>query len=228
MASRLFFAAKPEGNDIYEEKLIDFIYHPGFAATQKQKSILSLHESINKKYPDLKVLEISSKSQNPVGVKLSAFNLHMNDLQGNRYPLECIFQSSKVFEHGGPFIELLNVSPKEAKRDERLKSSGPLVSFLWDNQPWPLEPKTWFYDWLYVNAVYQNKGLSEQMINYNAFTDIEFNHKKSINCQARAAAIFVGLTLTGQLETALQNRDIFRELSYKKPTADQQLAMLLD
>jgi type I restriction enzyme M protein len=56
------------------------------------------------------------------------------------------FRSSKVFEYGGHFLNLLNKSAKEAKTDERLKNSGKLVQFVFYNQKWPLEPKTAFYD----------------------------------------------------------------------------------
>ena len=51
-----------------------------------------------------------------LGVKLSAFNLKLNG-----YTLENIFQSSKVFSNGGPYRDLMNVAPKEAKRDGRLQ-----------------------------------------------------------------------------------------------------------
>lgn len=39
-----------------------FEWVPGFAKSQKQKCIKSLHDSFLKKYPKLNVLEISSKS----------------------------------------------------------------------------------------------------------------------------------------------------------------------
>ena len=70
---------------------------------------------------------------------------------------------------------------------------------------WPLIPRTRFYDWLYITALSQNKELSEAVINYNAFTDIEFNPRKSINCQARSAAIYVSLYRAGKLEEYLSS-----------------------
>ena len=42
--------------------------------------------------------------------------------------------------------------------------------------------------------------MGEEIQNYNAFTDIEFNPEKSINCQARAAAIYVGIAKAGLLD----------------------------
>lgn len=81
--------------------------------TQKQKSILSLHKNFLEKYPQRRILEISTKSNNELGVKLSAFNLmiHTNE---RAFSVESAFQSSKVFENGGPYTDLLNKSSKEA------------------------------------------------------------------------------------------------------------------
>jgi len=54
-------------------------------------------------------------------------------------PLECVYQASKVFMEGGPFRDLLERNPRDAKRDERLKTSGPLKEFQFEGVEWPLE-----------------------------------------------------------------------------------------
>jgi hypothetical protein len=41
------------------------------------------------------------------------------------------------------------------------------------------------------------------------FTDVEFNPHRSINCQARSAALFLSLMKRGDLEGALQSPDAF-------------------
>lgn len=124
-----------------------------------------------------------------LGKRLSAFNLVLDG-----HPLECVFQSSKVFENGGPYRDLLDVLPKAAKRDERLKSSGKLIGFRYSEEDWPLEPKTVFYDWIYYNAASSTLSADElkQLTEYDAFTDIEFNTSRSLNTQARSIA-FVNL-----------------------------------
>lgn len=211
MAKRICFISKPSDQPIFQEILVEFKYYSGFALSQKQKSIKAMHESINHIDKYLKVLEISTKSTNPIGVALSAFNLKFFDEKtGREYPLENVFQSSKVFEYGGPYRDLLNVSPKESKRDERIKTSGKLVNFNWNNTIWELKPKTMFYDWLYIRSLYRNKDLSKKILDYNAFTDIEFNHKVSVNCQARSAAIFVSLSKKGILNEVLNNKNKFK------------------
>lgn len=194
---------------------IDFTYFSGFSVAQKQRSFFSLHEEFSKIYPNHKILEISSKSNLSLGVSLSAFNL-MITTKSRTFSVENAFQSSKVFEHGGPYIDLLNVSSKQAKKDERLRNSGRLVAFEYFKTKYPLEPKDYFYTWLYINTLYLNKELSEQILEFDAFTDIEFNPEKSINCQAKAAAIFVGLSKEKMLEIALSSHTNFSEIVYNE------------
>ena len=93
------------------------------------------------------------------------------------FSVETAFQSSKVFEKGGPYIDLLEKTSRQAK-----KESGNLIKFRFFNSEFSLKPRTYFYDWLYLNAIHQNEVLSDQVISYRGFTDIEFNPKKSINC----------------------------------------------
>ncbi len=163
-----------------------FEWFPGFAISQKQKSIDSLHSAVLKSDNNAEPLEVSTKSKNPLGVKLSAFNLRLNN-----YALENVFQSSKVFTGGGPYSDLLEVSPKDAKRDIRLKNSGALKSFIYNDETFPLIPKTVFYDYIYIKAVKESLTAEEvqEIRKYNYFTDIEFNPDKSINTQAKSVAL---------------------------------------
>ena len=175
---------------VREEKVVQdifsFEWFPGFAISQKQKSIESLHHAILKADANARPLEISTKSKEALGIKLSAFNLRLND-----DTLENIFQSAKVFANGGPYLDLLHVPPKAVKRDERLYNSGDLKAFRYQNEDFPLIPKTVFYDFIYVSAVKKSFTADEikEISGYDYFTDIEFNPAKSINTQARAAAM---------------------------------------
>lgn len=160
-------------------------------------------------------------------MELSAFNLKFYDeLTNKEYPLENIFQSSKVFEEGGPYRDLLYVHPKDAKRDERLKVSGRLVGFNYNDIVWDNEPKSMFYDWIYIRALMRNIRLSKAIIEYEAFTDIEFNHEKSYNCQARSAAIFVSLFKLGKIEKALSDNEIFKKIYSDSKNGSMQLDFL--
>ena len=94
---------------------------------------------------------MSTKGTVLIGNKIGAFSLKYNGVS-----LENIFQSSKKFEMGGPYTDLLMVTLKEAKQDKRLQNSGDLISFCIDGEEWPLNPKTLFYDYIYAKALFQS------------------------------------------------------------------------
>lgn len=179
---------------------VDFVYNSGFAPSQKRKNINAIHEAYRRANPGKNILEISSKSTQPGGVALSAFNLKtFVPSIGKAVPVECAYQAGKVFRNGGPYLDLLEATPRDAKRDERLKTSGELVGFRFEGRDFPLVPATFFYNHLYIRALMDNPELAQTVLENDAFTDIEFNPGKSLACQARAAAIYTGLVRTGQL-----------------------------
>ena len=190
----------------------DFVFNPGFSKSQKQKNVEALHASIGKKS-----LEVSTKSIDNLGIKLSAFNLKLHGI-----PLECVYQSSKKYENGGPYTDLMFVSPKDAKRDERHKNSGKMISFSYNGIEFPLEPKTIFYDYIYISAVREQFSTEEikGIMEFEFFTDIEFNPQKSINCQAKSVALIkVMLNMFGEIPN-LDSFDEFKKF-YKFIQADK-------
>jgi len=178
------------------------------AKSQAQKCIRALHAAAQRQLNVQSVLEISSRSEDPNGVALSAFNLTLATLLGPT-PVECVYQASKVFERGGPFTELMNRKPADARADERLKTSGSLIGFKYGADWWGLEPKTCFYDWLYLNALKANAVLAECVISADGFTDIAFNPQKSVSCQARSAAIYTLFARTNLLGKAMTSQRDF-------------------
>lgn len=194
---------------------VDFVYFSGFSESQQRKSINSLHSAFLQMKDKSKILEISSKSEKDIGKRLSAFNLSFVTKKGINITVESAFQASKVFENGGPYRDLLLVSSKNAKKDLRLKSSGHIISFKFDKRVFPIEPKTYFYNWLYINILNLHSDLSKQILEYDAFTDISFNPKRSVNCQAEAAAIYVSLYKQNLLKEALINEKAFLKIVYR-------------
>lgn len=205
MANRIVYKVSNLSNKYVDEIEVDFKWHPGLAKIQKQKSVFELHSEFKKLYSNYKILEVSSKSEVELGIKLSAFNLMITDKQGKKYSVESAFQSSKKFEYGGPYIDILNKESIESKRDERLKSSGELKAFIFYGREWSLEPKNLFYDWVYIRALYKQRDLARLVLDYDAFTDIEFNPLKSYNCQAKAVALFVALKRRNLLDYAMES-----------------------
>ena len=210
MAKRPIFTPNFTGFPFVDAVDIEFKWHPGFAKSQLQKSIASLHEAAEKLNKISPILEISSKSTLRLGVSLSAFNLSLKTSNGQQMSVECAYQGSKVFENGGPYHELYSVSSLEAKTDERLKNSGEFVAFNFCGEDFPTEPKTAFYDWLYMTALHQKeRDFVKDLEVFQGFSDIVFNPNRSINCQARAAALFVSLSKNG-----LMDEQIFRDTDY--------------
>jgi hypothetical protein len=216
VANRPIFIATNTKEKLFKEKSIEFKYYNGFAITQKAKSINSLHSSAKELGYD-NILEVSTKSDTQLGWALSAFNL-MVDFDGDKQiSLECAFQGSKLFEGDKQYKDLYHVESIQAKKDSRLRDSGEIIGFEFEGDFWESEPKTAFYDWIYINALYRNHpDTVEELLKYDIFTDIEFNPKKSINCQARTCAILVSLVNLNLIDEALKSPDIFRDIVYEK------------
>ncbi len=179
------------------EQDITFDWHMGMSKAVRQRSVKSLHEKAAEQ-GFCNILEASSKSEQAIGLYLSAFFLKNEE----GIPVENLFQSSKVFENGGPFSDLKSrfVAPRDAKKDERLRNHGEMTEFRFNGQSFPLEPKSLFYDWLYIKTLFgcdNNTDLKNAFADsrFDAFSDIEFNPKKSFSCQARTLALAVSLHL---------------------------------
>jgi hypothetical protein len=207
-ATRPIFIPEPSSPRLVKEINLQFEWSMGMARAQKQKSLAAFHaEAKGKGYP--KVLEISTYSSQPLGVQLSAFNLFFNS-KNSSGTIEELYQKSKVLNKNADLIY---------EGDKKTKGEKP-VSFLFENHIWPLNPQTCFYDWLYINALYQNPELGKRLFEFDAFTDIAYNPKKSLSTQARSAALYIALTKLNKIEeikkpdnfmTLLNRYDYMRE-----------------
>jgi len=209
MAKRPIFMPDP-GGQLVREQEIDFRWYPGFSIQQKQRSVRSLHRAAKETASGPnggavnRILEVSSKSEGPpevsaepLGRRLSAFRLHKTLPDGRKGCLEAAFHASKVFERDQQLEELYwNRDGRDVKRIMRPWREVRLTMFRFGADEWPLEPKSAFYDWLYIRALQEHppcEGVEELLKQQDAFTDIEFNPKRSFNCQARSCALFVAL-----------------------------------
>jgi hypothetical protein len=210
MAARPVFVPTEKGSRLVDEPLISFTWHPGMAPSQKRKNIKALHEAAAGQGL-APLLEISSKSELDVGRDLSAFSLALS-INGRRATVETAYQGSKVFDRGGPYQDLYFVTSREARGDERIRNSGRLIGFHFEDRDYPTTPATAFYDWLYLNAMFRDPLWPQRLISYRGFTDIEFNPEKSLNCQGRSCATFMSLYKRELLDDAVESFDTFREL----------------
>jgi hypothetical protein len=117
MANRPFFIPSQDKEVLVTTNSVEFTWFSGFAKSQKQKSISSFHENISKEFKLNKILEISTKSENKLGIQLSAFNLRIN-YKNKEYFLESLFQGSKIFTDQGPNEDIYEKSSIDAKKDE--------------------------------------------------------------------------------------------------------------
>ena len=202
----------------YKKYMIDFEFFTGFSLSQKQKSIQSLHNSIIRNFPERKILEVSSKSLDEIGRQASAFNLNVILKSGKEFSVEQIFQGSKKFRRSGSQLHLIDqMTSKELKKYiGKVHQVDELVSFECFGQIFPLKPQTFFYNWLYINSLHKNQLLANQIINYDTFTDIEFNPNKSKNCQAEACSIYVYLYKSNLLDFALSSKENFLQVVYQE------------
>jgi hypothetical protein len=225
MATRPIFVPKLNGGIGVAERMVEFAWHAGMAKSQKQKSIAELHERA-RDIGIAPILEISSKSQEGLGIEMSAFNLRATTkLKNVVFTVETAYQGSKVFERGGPYRDLIGLDSRAAKKDLRLRESGNLVRFEFFGTRFPLVPRTYFYDWLYINALFKNDALSSRLIEYRGFSDIEFNPAKSVNCQAYSAALYLSLFTSGSLVEALRSPEHFLKITEEQ--YDSQMRKIL-
>ena len=182
-------------------------------STVKSK-VDSLHERFSHIYPDKKVLEISSASDEDTGrlLRSEILNKKIPSLDTSA-PVENVFRGSCVFENGGAYPEIFEMSPQAAKSDKRLKGSGALTHYYFEGTEYPKRPRAAFYYWLYVNALLENQELAEQVIRYDAFSDISCSPGKKPFGAARGAAVFTALSRLGLLDQAVDFESFRRLMS---------------
>lgn len=217
MAERSIFISKAI-YPFFEEVRVNIEWFGGFALSQKRKTEIGLHQNFLKAYPTEKVLEISSASTISLGSKLSAMNLRKRTKTGLT-TVESAFQSSRIYKNEtetvGPFPEYLFLSGRDSKKFVKEASKGMISKeYDFDGMSFyaPAHHISLFYDFLYLNALLEpeNQVVKEELLSgkYSAFSDLA---TKSLNCQARSAAIFVGLVKAGKIEQ-VQDFDTYMAL----------------
>ena len=101
MAKRPIFQPGDPRTGLVSRTEVEFEWFPGFAKSQKQKSIAALHAAAQASLGAGTYLEISSKSPTHLGTRLSAFELLVEGFAEYPIQVEKAFQGSKVFESGG-------------------------------------------------------------------------------------------------------------------------------
>ena len=127
-------------------------------------------------------------------------------------PIECLYHSSKVFTDGTNFEFLKTYLPRDAKRYVRENSDKVLKCYKYKGREISLDTGTLFYDYIYICALLQHPEVSSSLIDYDLFTDIEFNEKKGLNCQARACAIYSYMLRTGTVDKYMESMESYMKI----------------
>ncbi len=199
-------------------------YNPGTSAlrkTAKMANSASLAETYSRNAQDARILEVSSKSTEPLGIKLSAMNLNINISipKGNEWQLttmkvETLYQASKVFKDSGDHPEWYSLNGWEAKKAAAaLHKKDQLAGFRLNGENYSLADGSMFYNWIYARAMCSTKNseLVKELKEggWNAFTDIE-SRRGQYACQAEALAIYTALARSGRLGEAMKNMNAFK------------------
>lgn len=186
----------------------------------KRQNIRAVHDAVHTTDPDFSILEVSSASVQPEGETVSSLRLLLHlDSVAQDVPISTVFEAAKVFEHGGPFADLLTCEPPKVHKDTRLRTSGELLCYSLEGSEYPTEPyPDSFFEWLYCRALKQFPEKAEPLSRYNAFSDIAAaaDSKKYYGDSSRAAAIYVGLAAAGKL-SCIDSYESFIAEVYTEP-----------
>ncbi len=217
MASRTIYISTCEFPYV-QELTIKFTWTNG----RKQQNIRALHDAVHQVNPNLHILEVSAASTCKEGAAVSPAQL-MLEHDGHNLPVGAVYEASKVFENGGPYTDLLQMDFSKLRKDARLQKSGALTGYSYLGVTYLPEPLSHtFFDWLYGQALCQNISKSKELLAYNAFSDIEavVDEKKPVNSPARAAAVFVGLSMADK-RSCYANYSDFEAQMVSKPQSTQ-------
>lgn len=193
----------------------NFEWFSGLSISQLRKSINSFHNEI-KRSGFKEILEVSRKSENELGTKLSAFNLMIN-IKGITSSVESFYHSSKVFGEI-QFYECMNLEAKDSKKyiqDKVENLSLKLSGFNFMGMKFDLNTRSMCYDYIYIMGLKQNEDVAKEILKYECFTDIVYNPKKLVACQARTCALYKYLRLNNMVDKFLTNPHNFVDLYNK-------------
>lgn len=121
MATRPVFVpdADPDQPRLVHEHQVDLQWVPGSSSDRQRENIVKLHAAAGHRNL-APLLEVSPKTNDPLGVLPGRANLAVEDDRSYLVPLSAAYQGSKVFTGGGPFTDLFTKGDEEIDADERL------------------------------------------------------------------------------------------------------------
>ena len=153
------------------------------------------HALMEQSAPQGRVLEISTRSADADGRRMSAMSLRVAGAGGGRVALESAYQAAKDFG-AGPEVRIEALDGFDAKRrskERAAKMAGAgceLAAFTRGGIHWPAATGTAFYDRLWLEGALDAYGdrLGEVLRPHLGFSDCFFRPGPARACQAAAAA----------------------------------------
>ncbi|QDH13284.1 hypothetical protein E3E12_02650 [Formicincola oecophyllae] len=184
---------------------------------EKRANVAALHKVAREQGIE-RILEISTKSPDPLGAVLSPFNLRcwvesaMGLLETS---FESLWNGSKLYEGKGPFgtgpfPELYQMAPWESLKDQRnsARVNGLPCGVEVEGRRYPVVAG---YDYLYclVAAPALTGPQWRALESCQGFTEITLAPEASLTCQAGTVALMLALHRRGLLSTALESFERF-------------------
>lgn len=165
-------------------KVLDFA-HSTKNNIDKKKAINSIERKLEKlEGKEINHLDINIRNPNPLARKLAPYHISLGDCK-----VESIYQASKMFDAGGPYLDLERKPVAKAMNDPRIQNSGNVIDIFYDGEYWGND-REFFYDYLYILAAKESIDNEElkNLLKYDYFTDVESKYSAEKN-PARAVAI---------------------------------------
>ncbi len=181
--------------------------------TEKRQHKQIVSEEVHRRYKDEfsedLILEISGGSRMRLGNALQGSRLNLTLSSKRTACVNAILLGSQRFSRGGPYVDLYEKSFYDASLDLRLKTMSRLLDYRFGRTVWPVESGRYFYEWLFLKAIHENKELASQLIQYRAFSNVTMNTRFFPFNEARSAALYVLLHHRNLLKKALSSQNSF-------------------
>ena len=212
MATRPVFIPDidPDNPQLVHEHEVDFHWLSGPSPEQAKVNIARLHAAAKRRNL-APLLEISPESNDPLGAKICASNMAVEDGRSYLVPLIAVYHGSMVFTGGGPFTDLYGKGENEITGDERLAGSGNHIGFRFMDLEWGTKSGTMFYDWLAIHAIHRYREMRMEIQRFLGFTAVDCRPREITVCHARSCALYVALVKKKLLDEVVGNQDLFIE-----------------
>ena len=218
MATRPIFVpdTDPDSSRLIHRHEVDFQWAPGDAPELKSRNIEKLHTAAAHRNLS-PLLEVSGYADDPIGSRLALAQLTLKNEESYYVSVSGLYYGSMVFKNGGPYTDLYRGQGGDHSSDPRLKSSGQLMGFRFQDLEWGLKAEGMFYDWLVIQAVQRHRNLGSGLMKFTGFTDLECPSQGSGVCHARSCALYVALVEKKIIDKVLENQDLFIETLLRDP-----------